>query len=99
MTRLKSTLGAYPGAAQAPGASSATEPEPLVQSRPRRARPQIRVRPRYPYRTYHSLYPLPYKYEYPGPNAVRNCTVRYVKDPRPSGTVIVPRMRCWWVPG
>lgn len=27
----------------------------------------------------------------------RACTVRYVQEWRPSGPVIVPRMRCWWV--
>ncbi len=34
-----------------------------------------------------------------GPNAKRECHVRYVQDYRPSGTVIVPRMQCWWVNG
>ena len=33
------------------------------------ARTRLRVRPLYPYRHYHSLYPLPYDIEYPGPNA------------------------------
>jgi hypothetical protein len=69
------------------------------QSRPRRVRPQIRVQPRYPYRAFHSFYPLPYQYEYPGPNGVRQCVNRYVLEPRPSGTVLVPRMRCWWIQG
>jgi hypothetical protein len=32
----------------------------------------------------------------PGPNAVRDCTATYVKEYRPSGTVIVPRMNCFW---
>jgi hypothetical protein len=36
---------------------------------------------------------------YPGPNAVRDCTATYVKEYRPSGTVIVPRMNCFWRPG
>ena len=81
-------------------AQAAAEPEPLVRSRPRRAsRPKIRVRPVYPYRRYHSFYPLPYDTEYPGPNAKRQCVDGYVTEHRPSGTVIVPRMRCWWVPG
>jgi hypothetical protein len=62
----------------------------------RRARPQVRVTPRYPYRTYHSVYPVPYAVEYPGPNGVRHCVNRYVAERRPSGTVMVPRMRCWW---
>lgn len=40
-----------------------------------------------------------YPYYYPGPNAVRDCVANYVEDPRPSGTVIVPRMHCHWRPG
>ena len=93
--------GVSPGVAQAqqqPGVLAQAEPL-VAQRETRRPRPQIRVRPRYPYRTFHTPYPLPYDYEFPGPNATRNCTVRYVQDFRPSGTVIVPRMRCWWMPG
>jgi hypothetical protein len=33
---------------------------------------------------------------YPGPNAVRICNVHYEQEYRQSGTVIVPRMRCYW---
>lgn len=32
----------------------------------------------------------------PGPNAVRECTATYVQEFRPSGTVITPRMNCYW---
>lgn len=32
----------------------------------------------------------------PGPNAVRDCTATYVQEHRPSGTVITPRMNCYW---
>lgn len=110
-------LGACPGAARAQQSSASTmgQPEPLVQTSPRRARPQVpvraqeqirvrprpqvRVTPRYPYRSYHTTYPLPYDYEYPGPRAKRDCRVRYVQEFRASGTVIVPRMNCWWVGG
>jgi hypothetical protein len=35
----------------------------------------------------------------PGPNAVRDCTATYVPEYRPSGTVITPRMNCYWRPG
>lgn len=35
----------------------------------------------------------------PGPNAVRDCTATYVREFRPSGTVITPRMNCYWRPG
>lgn len=59
-------------------------------------RPRIRVYPRYPRRPYTTLYPLPYGVDYPGPRAVRQCVSRLVPEYRPSGTVIVPRMRCWW---
>ena len=31
-----------------------------------------------------------------GPNAKRYCRARLVQEYRPSGTVIVPRMQCWW---
>jgi hypothetical protein len=33
------------------------------------------------------------------PNAVRACDAWYEQEFRPSGTVIVPRMRCRWVAG
>ncbi|WP_425601350.1 hypothetical protein [Bradyrhizobium ontarionense] len=32
----------------------------------------------------------------PGPNAVRVCDANYVEEHRPSGTVIVPHMSCYW---
>ena len=35
----------------------------------------------------------------PGPNAVRSCSAHYVQEYRPSGTVITPRMNCYWKPG
>jgi hypothetical protein len=93
--------------AVAPGAAAPLQRDASVhaasdisaQSRPRRARPQLRVTPRYPYRSYNTIYPPPYTYDYPGPNAVRQCVARYVTEHRPSGTVVVPRMRCWWAPG
>lgn len=33
------------------------------------------------------------------PGTRRECAARLVQEFRPSGTVIVPRMRCWWVRG
>ena len=33
---------------------------------------------------------------FPGRNAIRDCTATYVQEYRPSGTVIVPRMSCFW---
>lgn len=32
----------------------------------------------------------------PGPNAVRICNAHYEQEFRPSGTVIVPKMNCYW---
>jgi hypothetical protein len=98
-------LSAAPGVAQPAGQARSTAaggPETLAQNAPSqtrrslRVRPKIRVRPRHGYQRYHSLYPLPYDYHYPGPNAVRRCTSRLVAEHRLSGTVLVPRMRCWW---
>jgi len=93
--------GIVPGAA-APRERAEAAPSSAgagsVQSRPRRARPRIRVTPRRYYdRHFSAPYPLPYDFEYPGPNAVRECRARLVQEARPSGTVVVPRMRCWWV--
>ena len=45
-----------------------------------------------PYYDSDSIYP---HYD-PGPNAVRVCNAHYVQEYRPSGTVIVPRMSCYW---
>jgi hypothetical protein len=60
----------------------------------RRPRARIIVRPRAAPAT--GIYPSPTPYAYPGPNAVRDCDSRLVQEYRPSGTVIVPRMWCWW---
>jgi len=43
------------------------------------------------------LYPRPYPYDWPGPNTQRECIGWLAADARPSGTVVVPRRRCWWV--
>lgn len=75
------------------------EPEVLVQKPRPRPRTRLRVEPLYPYRHFHSIYPLPYDIEYPGPNAHRECVDGYVTEHRPSGTVITPRVRCRWVAG
>ena len=34
-----------------------------------------------------------------GPGHVRQCASWLAAENRPSGAVIVPRMRCWWEPG
>ena len=59
---------------------------------PRRVyRPQARLRvtPNY---DPDSIYP----HYNPGPNAVRVCNAHYEQEYRPSGTVIVPKMLCYW---
>lgn len=73
---------------------SAQQRDPYLRSRPPT---RLRVTPRYPRRSFNSPYPLPYEIEYPGPNAARHCDFRLVQEYRPSGTVIVPRQRCYWV--
>ena len=69
------------------------------RTRPIRPRTRIVVTPTYPYRTFSTDYPVPYPVEYPGPGFVRQCTSWLAPENRVAGTVIVPRMRCWWQPG
>jgi hypothetical protein len=80
----------------APPVQMAQAPQPgelTAQDRGIR-RPPARVRI---YRSYNpdDVYP---RY-FPGRNAVRECTASYVQEFRPSGTVITPRMNCFWRPG
>jgi hypothetical protein len=35
----------------------------------------------------------------PGRLLYRQCSLRYVLEDRPSGTVLVPHQHCWWVRG
>lgn len=58
---------------------------------PPRRRPQTRLRVT-PYYIPDGVYP---RYN-PGPDAVRECNATYVQEFRPSGTVIVPHMSCYW---
>ena len=48
---------------------------------------------------YIDLYPRPYPYDWPGPFAKRDCIAWLAPQARPSGPVIVPHRRCWWIPG
>lgn len=73
-------LQARPQAAAAPTDLSSQQRRP-----PRR----LRI---YPRNTPDGVYPR----DFPGRNAVRECTATYVQEYRPSGTVIVPRMNCFW---
>jgi len=65
-----------------------------AQRHPRRPPTRLLVRPYYE-PGFDGVYP---RY-YPGRNAVRECNATYVQEYRPSGTVIVPRMSCFWRPG
>ena len=88
-------------AAQAQSALSGTRTaqtsQPMVteasaQRRVRRPVTRLRVYPNYGPEIYDDVYP---RY-FPGRNAVRDCTATYVQEYRPSGTVIVPHMNCYW---
>jgi hypothetical protein len=61
--------------------------------RTRRPTARLRIYPNY------EGVPEIYPRYYPGPNAVRVCNTNYVQEYRPSGTVIVPRISCFWQPG
>ena len=77
-------------------ASQSAATELSAQSRRYRRPPaRIRVYPSYPSYSPDDVYP---RY-FPGRNAVRDCTATYVEEFRPSGTVITPRMNCYWRPG
>jgi hypothetical protein len=90
-----------PAAAQAQTAPAGTQ---VAQAQPAAAefsarnrrvrRPPTRLRV-YPAYNPDDVYP---RY-FPGRNAVRDCTATYVQEFRPSGTVITPRMNCFWRPG
>jgi len=62
---------------------------------PKVRRPPTRLRVHPYYYQQEDVYP---RYN-PGPNAVRVCNATYVQEYRPSGTVIVPRMSCYWTRG
>jgi hypothetical protein len=81
------------------GAQAQTAPSGVrtAQASPTEASAQrrrvIRRVPVYPRREWEpDVYP---RYN-PGPNAVRECSATYVQEYRPSGTVITPRMNCYW---
>jgi hypothetical protein len=65
----------------------ATDASP--QRRTRRPPTRLRVYPSY---VPGGVYP---RY-FPGRNALRECSVSYLQEYRPSGTVIVPHMSCVW---
>src|ERR1700682_1480406 len=73
--------------------SPAVATDVSAQRRIRAPATRLRVYPQYEWVP--DVYP---RYN-PGPNAVRDCNATYVQEFRPSGTVIVPRMSCFWRPG
>ena len=95
---LLGLVAVAPGAAQSTG-EGAVARDASAPGKPSRARTRVLIRPAYPYRPYHSLYPLPYGIDYPGPNARRVCSGGLVTEYRPSGAVVVPRLRCRWARG
>jgi hypothetical protein len=68
----------------------------IAQAVPQETPPKARRPPTrlwvQPYYQQEDVYP----HYNPGPNAVRVCNATYVQEYRPSGTVIVPRMSCYW---
>ena len=95
LVALASALSLPMGESEAQSAPSKlqfAEVAPQDEFAPRRLhRPRTRIRV-YPYYEQEGVNP---RY-YPGPNAVRVCNATYVQEYRPSGTVIVPRMSCYW---
>jgi hypothetical protein len=90
-------LPATGASAQAAPPAAIEQPAAIEVSAQRRVRqPPTRLRV-YPY--YEPGYDSVYPRYYPGRNAVRDCSAIYVQEYRPSGTVIVPRLNCYWRPG
>jgi lipoprotein-anchoring transpeptidase ErfK/SrfK len=90
---LSATAASAQGAPQGLQLAQASQPvaaEASAQRRIRRPPTRLRVYPNYQWEP--DVYP---RYN-PGPNAVRECNATYVQEYRPSGTVIVPRMSCYW---
>ncbi len=80
-----------PSGTRAAQASQPAATDASAQVRVRRPPRRLPIYPRYREEP-DGVYP---RYN-PGPNAVRDCTATYVQEYRPSGTVIVPRMSCFW---
>ena len=83
--QAQTSLGTRVAQASQPAADDPTA------SAVRRPSKRIRIYPRYQAEP-DGVYP---RY-FPGQNAVRECNATYVQEYRPSGTVIVPRMNCYW---
>jgi hypothetical protein len=96
------SLAAFAGILLLPGAGAHAQTAPsgvrtVQTSQPTEASAQrrgvIRRVPIYPRDEWR---PDVYPQYYPGRDAVRECTATYVQEYRPSGTVITPRMNCYW---
>ncbi len=79
---------AVPGAAQAQSMGQALHPGLTADEFSAQSREVLRRSPRR-VRIYRGS-------TYPGPNSKRVCNAHYEQEYRPSGTVIVPRMNCYW---
>ena len=79
---------AMPGAAQAQSISTTVHHGLTAEEFSSQSREVIRRTPRR-VRIYRGS-------SYPGPNSKRVCNAHYEQEYRPSGTVIVPRMNCYW---
>ena len=89
-----SLLAAGAAAQTAPPATRTAQASPPAADEPtpaRRPTKRLRIYPREQAEP-DGVYP---RY-FPGQNAVRECNATYVQEYRPSGTVIVPRMNCYW---
>lgn len=93
---LAALAGVFALPAEVASAQSASSGVRVAQAAPqdtpaprRRPPPRLRVTP---YVEQEGVYP----HYNPGPNAVRVCNATYVQEYRPSGTVIVPHMTCYW---
>jgi hypothetical protein len=86
--------GAVAQAQTAPSGVRLAQAQPAATETPAQRRRHLKRLPIYPRSQEEpdDVYP---RYD-PGPNAVRDCTATYVQEYRPSGTVIVPRMSCYW---
>ena len=91
------SLPAAAAQAQAKPAARATAPLATATDFSAQRRRPLRRIPIYPRRD--EWQPDVYPRYNPGPNAVRDCTATYVQEYRPSGTVITPRLNCYWRPG
>jgi hypothetical protein len=104
--RTAATLVAFAGIFSLPAAGGQAQTAPQGWRTAQAAQPdaaetpaQRRLRPPTRLRVHPNYEPGPagvYPRYYPGRNAVRECNATYVQEYRPSGTVIVPRMSCYW---